>query len=132
MRVSRGLFITRGYPFIIFIFYSLWILFMDIYGSKFFYIPAIFMILSAKSRLLFWKDRLVIPSYDQLKTIFYEFHVSKIGGMQELLKLLLGYLLNFMGQICVMKFAGFSGDCSICQQPKSDYVLPALLILTYS
>ena len=84
---------------------------------------------SAKNGLLFWKDRLVIPSNDQLKhKIFYELHVNKIGGHAGIAKIVARIVSQFYWPHMHADIRKFVRDCSICQQAKSNHVLPTGLL----
>ena len=69
---------------------------------------------SAKNGLLFWKDRLVIPSNDQLKhKIFYELRVNKIGGHARIAKTVAKIASQFYWPHMHTDICRFVSDCSI-------------------
>lgn len=84
---------------------------------------------TVRDGLLYWKDRLVIPSDDgTIQMILQEFHSSPIGGHAGITRTLARVKAQFYWPKMQEHIKAFVHKCLICQQAKVSNTLPAGLL----
>jgi len=84
---------------------------------------------TVQNKLLFWKQRLVVPTQHPLiQTILQELHSSPIGGHSGIARILARVSSQFYWSGMAQDVKAYVQHCLICQQAKSSTTSPAGLL----